>query len=53
MLIDPELRVVYDESGEQGLTGHESKRKGAAWEVWETWEEFKPFQRKSVPTQTS
>lgn len=48
VLIDPELRVVYDETGEQGLKGRDSNRRGAASEVWETWAEFKPFKRKLV-----
>ncbi|CAM6020680.1 unnamed protein product [Sphagnum balticum] len=47
VLIDPELRAVYDVSGEKGLRGRESKNRGAAWAVWESWDEFKPFQRKT------
>jgi curved DNA-binding protein CbpA len=48
VLIDPILRAVYDETGEQGLKGRGSTNGGrAASEVWETWAEFKPFQRKS------
>ncbi len=52
VLIDPELRAVYDVSGEKGLRGRESKNRGAAWAVWESWDEFKPFQRKLVAFQT-
>lgn len=48
ILIDPEMRKIYDETGEQGLKGRESNRRGAAQEVWETWAEFKPFKRKLV-----
>uniref|UniRef100_A0A7I4CB40 J domain-containing protein n=1 Tax=Physcomitrium patens TaxID=3218 RepID=A0A7I4CB40_PHYPA len=47
ILIDPEMRKIYDETGEQGLKGRESNRRGAAQEVWETWAEFKPFKRKT------
>ena len=48
VLIDPESRAVYDERGERGINGRESKSRGAAQEVWETWAEFKPFKRKLV-----
>ena len=48
VLIDPELRAVYDATGE--VKGLERRGKGAAWEVWDNWSEFKPFQRKLVMT---
>ena len=51
VLIDPELRAVYDATGE--VRGLERRGKGAAWEVWDNWSEFKPFQRKLVMTWSS
>ena len=48
VLIDPEMRAVYDETGERGINSREGKRRGAAQEVWESWAEFKPFKRKLV-----
>ena len=51
VLIDPELRAVYDATGE--VKGLERRGKGAAWEVWDNWSEFKPFQRKLVMTCSS